>query len=440
MNEPSFEILFSYLPSNMSSTFNKRPQICVSLKQKDTLISISRAMLFIDDVETIPIIEKDIISYTPLLDMFYGKHSIKASIWDADGNIYRCSWFFWIEDDILQYKFYYGVPHAHTSYSDGNSTPTEAYEYARSNGVNFLIITDHLGKLIKSNINDEEKILYEDKLYSKWEMLNIEESIINKKYTDFLALIGFEAKIKDFGDMNVINSTNIPDKRRMTLEEFYNWLSIQEDILIVAINHPTRSSEELPYSSKIDTFINLIEVGNGSPPHKYRRSEAAYFKLLDDGWHIGAINGQDNHTNNWGIPNNLTVIIADKLNIDSVIDALNLRRVYSTETRTLKFTVQANGYWMGSIIDLKKNDMLNLKIIAEDTVNPISKIQIISSGGNILQEKLFQDTIKAEWDLLLPVKLESSWYVVKVFHSNELVSLSSPIFVQTIPNIYENMV
>ncbi|GIM29534.1 hypothetical protein CPJCM30710_22000 [Clostridium polyendosporum] len=439
MNEFNSKILFNYLPSNMSSTFNKRPQICVSIKQKGVLISISKAVLFIDDVEIIPIIKKDIISYTPSLDMPYGKHYIKVSIWDTNRNIYEYSWFFWIENNTSQYNFYYGVPHAHTSYSDGNNTPTEAYEYARDNGIDFLIVTDHLGKLIKSNINNDEKILYEGKLYPKWEMLKIEEDAINKKYTNFLALIGFEANIENFGHMNIINSSSIPNKRKMTVEEFYTWLCIQEDILIVAINHPKLPSEELPYSSKIDAFVNLIEVGNGSPPHKYRRSEEAYFKTLDDGWHIGAINGQDNHTDNWGIPNNLTVIIADKLNIDSVISALNLRRVYSTETRTLKLTVQANGYWMGSIIDLKENEILNFKITAEDAVNPISKIQIISNGGNILQEKLFDNAIKVEWDLLLPVKIESSWYVVKVFHSNELISLSSPVFVQAIPNIYENI-
>ena len=40
-------------------------------------------------------------------------------------------------------KFYYGIPHSHTSLSTGKSSPYESLEHARSNGLDFLIITDH---------------------------------------------------------------------------------------------------------------------------------------------------------------------------------------------------------------------------------------------------------------------------------------------------------
>jgi hypothetical protein len=333
-----------------------------------------------------------------------------------------------IENSNILYNFYYGVPHAHTSYSDGSGTPSEAYEYARNTGLDFLIITEHLGSLIRSNNNDNKKIIYNKKMYSKWEMLKIEADTINNKYIDFLALTGFEAKLCDYGDMNVIGSISIPDINRMTLEELYEWLCTEAGV-IVSINHPRRTAEELTYFSEIDDFIRLIEVGNGSPPHKYRRSENSYFKLLDKGWHTGAINGQDNHADNWGALNNLTVVIAESLNENSILDALKLRRVYSTESRTLKLTVTANDHWMGSFLNLCKNDLLNFKIIAEDSVNYITKIEIISNGGNTLKEELFKNVNRAEWNLSLPVQTQYSWYVVKVLHTNKLMGLSSPIFV-----------
>lgn len=425
------QVSFNCIPSNMSSIFSKTPEIYVSLKKEEAYIDLSKGKLFIDNKEIIPKVQKYSISYISLLELPYGEHHVKVLLWDIYDTFYEYDWCFFIENPNTQYNFYYGVPHAHTSYSDGIGTPTEAYEYAKNNGLDFLIITDHLGRILKSELYDDKKLLYEEKLYSKWEMLKIEADKINKKYSNFLALIGFEAKIKDYGDMNVISNINIPDKRRMTLNELYNWL-INEDAAIVSINHPRRNTETIPYSSKMNNFIKLIEVGNGSPPHKYRRSLDCYFDALANSWHIGAINGQDNHIANWGTPNNLTVIIADSLNLYSILNALKLRRVYSTESRTLKLTVSANNHQMGSILDLGKNDLLNLRIIAEDEVNSISKIEIISNSEDYPKEKLFENSSKAEWNISLSISIKSLWYVVKVIHTNKLIGLSSPIFTRTI--------
>lgn len=370
------QLYFNCIPSNMSSIFSKIPEIYVSLKKEEAYIGLSKGKLFIDNKEIIPIVQKYSIRYISLLELPYGEHHVKVLLWDIYDTFYE-------------------------------------------------------GKLIKSEFYDDKKLLYEEKLYSKWEMLKIEADKINKKYSDFLALTGFEAKIKDYGDMNVISNINIPDKRRMSLNELYTWL-VNEDVAIVSINHPRRNTETIPYSSKMNDFIKLIEVGNGSPPHKYRRSLDCYFDALANSWHIGAINGQDNHIANWGTSNNLTVIIADGLNLYSILNALKLRRVYSTESRTLKLTVSANNHRMGSILDLGKNDLLNLKIIAEDEVNSISKIEIISNSEDYPKEKLFENSSKAEWNISLSISIKTSWYVVKVIHTNKLIGLSSPIFTRTI--------
>lgn len=50
-------------------------------------------------------------------------------------------------DDL---NFYYGIPHAHCNFSTGHGTPIEAFDYARHNGLNFLILTDHNNHLTKT--------------------------------------------------------------------------------------------------------------------------------------------------------------------------------------------------------------------------------------------------------------------------------------------------
>lgn len=330
----------------------------------------------------------------------------------------------------VQYNFYYGIPHAHTGYSDGEGTALEAYEYARNNGLDFLIVTDHLGSLSNSEYNIGEKILYKGRVYSKWEITKIEASKINKKYNDFLALVGFEMNTKIWGHMNVINSSDILHKKTCKdIQNLYGWLCNQQNI-ILSINHPFNTSKKLQDFIRFNKLVNLIEVGNGSPPFEYRRFEDYYFNALDCGWYVGAMNGQDNHLKNWGDPDNITVVIAENLNTDSIITAMKLRRVYSTESRTLKLTVKGNNQWMGSILRLHKKDKLQLQIIAEDKSTPISKIQIISNGGVILKEKKLKDSNRAEWDLSIKNTKKFSWYVIKVIHSNGKCGIASPIFVR----------
>lgn len=53
-------------------------------------------------------------------------------------------------------RFYYGIPHSHTSLSTGKSNPYESLEHARSNGLDFLIITDH-NKYLSETIKEKNK-------------------------------------------------------------------------------------------------------------------------------------------------------------------------------------------------------------------------------------------------------------------------------------------
>ncbi len=77
--------------------------------------------------------------------------------------------------DIDVLNFYYGIPHAHCGFSTGYGTPVEAFNYARHNGLNFLILTDHNNYLTKNvRIKDHE--------ISKWDAANYLALRYNKKH------------------------------------------------------------------------------------------------------------------------------------------------------------------------------------------------------------------------------------------------------------------
>lgn len=428
-------VIFYFTPGNFTATCKKRPYICAYIKQGKELLNFDTAKLYLDGKEIECSLDSDSISCFPKESLNTGTHIVKLIIKDKEGIPQEFSWSFFVEDELEEYNFYYGIPHAHTSYSDGEGTPSEAYEKAKANGLNFLIITDHQSKLARGKYNYDGSILITGAPHPKWEMLKLEACAINKKYSDFSALYGFELSTKFWGHINIINSKTIIEKKPESLNSLYKWLTTEDGILL-SINHPHRSPKTLPFTNNFDNFVNLYEVGNGSTTRVYTRTEENYYNALDNGWHIAAINGQDNHSSDWGDSTNVTAVIAKNLSVNSILNAIKLRRIYSTESRSLKLVVKGNNHWMGSVLTMSKGGKLNLHIKAEDTNSPIEKIQVITNGGKVLRERLAQNRSLVHWDLSITEDNDYSWYVVKVIHADGKLGISSALFIQRIGDIY----
>lgn len=335
-----------------------------------------------------------------------------------------------------KYNFYYGIPHAHTSYSDGLGLPIDAFEYARSKKLNFLFTADHSnfldGVKHKNFEYDKGNRQYIEKVGSQWFCTGLDSELTNNKYSDFVAIRGFEMRWFAGGHMSILNSQNYLNgkKQQLKSDDLTNWLMSQNNI-VAAINHPGRSFKPIDHNLELNKVLRLIEVGNGSFPRKYLRCESYYYRLLDLGWQLGAINGQDNHINNWGDGDNLTVILAERLSKDSLIEAMKSMRTYSTETRGLRLIFKANELWMGSILKVNTGSLIYFNIIAEDDSTAIEKIQLISNGGNIIGESKYYNQSCVNWNPCLITNKKETWYIVKVIHSNGKYGISSPIFVKT---------
>lgn len=425
------------MPPNMTSTFNTSPEISAVITCNSVLLDFSKTKLYVDG-EDVPCIKTDnLIHYIQPSELSFGEHTVKIVIRDIYDNVYQKEWFFVIQKKHVEYNFYYGIPHAHTCYSDGKGRPLDAFEYAKKKGLHFLFVSDHsnfLDGASHSNYEyDSASKQYMEKEGSQWHSTRKEAEFINSKYDSFSALRGFEMRWYFGGHINIINSPNYLNGKKQLLNprELSKWMISQGEI-VSAINHPGRSFRMKQYIPEMDKLLNLIEVGNGAYPRPYIRTEDCYYRMLDMGWHLGAINGQDNHLDNWGDGDNLTVILAESLGTEELISAMKNRRTYSTETRTLKLKYKINNYWMGSVIHAARGDMLHFEISAEDEDNRIDKLQIITNGGKQVFEKTFGGEACIEWNFDLYVQAENPWYVVKVIHSNNKYGISSPVFVNTV--------
>lgn len=320
----------------------------------------------------------------------------------------------------VSFKYYYGIPHAHTAFSTGRGTPLEAYSYAKKNNLNFLSITDHNSYLNKN-------FYINDKRISKWTTTQYMKEKFRKKNDSLIPLVGFETKTTPYGDLNIINSNTFFTGVINNINLLVLWMINNPDSFIT-INHPHKTIELLDYNEVLNKIITSIEVGNGSFPSKYTRHDKYYYSLLDKGWKLGAINGQDNHKLNFGDSDNLTALIAPSLSLNNIIDAFRRRRTYSTESRSLKLNFKINNTYMGAILpaDSKK---LNFSILADDPLIKINEIHIVTNKGNIVNKICDIHLNHIKYLYSHERKENETWYIIKIFQDNHRIAISSPIFI-----------
>lgn len=319
-------------------------------------------------------------------------------------------------------RFYYGIPHSHTSLSTGKSTPIEALEHARSRGLDFLIITDH-NKYLSENITEKNKEI------SKWTYLNKCINKFNKKHSDFLALPGFEAKSTPLGHLNIICPNTFFTGIVSDMNYLLLWL-INDHTALFSINHPKNSiSKKIEFTPLLDKLLCSIEVGNGIPPNNYTRYDSQFFSLLDKGFKIGAINSQDNHKLNYGDSENLTCVVSHKLDKNTFLSALKNRHIFSTESKTLKMLFSLNSTFMGGTAIIDQSSKINLYLQVEDNLNKISKIQFLTNKGKIIKEIDDINLYDVKYIFEKDISLDETWFVAKVFLNDDREAMSSPIFV-----------
>lgn len=326
-----------------------------------------------------------------------------------------------IEFNIKNLKFYYGIPHAHSGFSTGSGTPIEAFDYARHNGLNFLILTDHNNYLIK-------KVKIKGNEFTKWDATKYLSYKYNKKHDSFLSIIGFESKTNPFGDMNIVNSDTFFTGTVNNFQLLLLWILNNPDAFI-SINHPHKEIQYLDYNPLLNKLITCIEVGNGSYPNRYTRYDRYYYYLLDKGWKLGAINAQDNHRMNFGDTENLTCILASTLTSTSLIDAFRNHRTYSTESRSLMMYFTINDTFMGDTLS-KNITSLQFSIYVEDVNYLIKEIQIISHNGTIIKKIVDLNLHKIRYIYKHTPQQHETWFIIKVLLDKNKIAVSSPIFRQ----------
>ena len=250
------------------------------------------------------------------------------------------------------YNTYFGFLHAHTKYSDGKGTPSEAYAYARDiAGLDFFAVTDH-GEMLDWWPWETE-----------WKTIKKAADSANRP-GEFVALWGFEWSNPLLGHVNVINTQDFTDAiSDFRLGTLYNWIA-DRPAAFARFNHPgdfnSLGSEFYHMKLYPQTVSQIVgmETWNGKnsfDQYYYDGGWESDYSYIDEGnrggWRLGALGAEDNHDKNWGTETSFaTAVLATDLTRDAIVDAYTARRFYATEDRNLYLDLRCQGYPMGSQI------------------------------------------------------------------------------------------
>ena len=322
--------------------------------------------------------------------------------------------------DQSKIRYYYGIPHCHSNYSTGRGTPMDAYEEAHKCRLDYLFITDHNDFLINT-------ISVKDRTFSRWDAVNYFANKSRKNCESLIPIVGFECK-SDVGHFNIINSNTYFTGQINNFKLLVLWMMNNPNAFI-SINHPHKEIYQLQYNEILNKLITSVEVFNGNSASKYTRHDKQYYHLLDQGWKLGAINGQDNHRINFNENSNLTAYVGNELSKRALVDAFRKHRTYSTESNTLKLHFTVNNVFMGDTL-YGENNKLKFSIFAEDIREKINEIQIITNKGAIVK-KIEDIEINSIKYLYEQTRVEGeTWYLIKVLQAGNKVAISSPVFLQ----------
>ena len=425
-------------PSNAQQYIISKPTIRASFYDEGKIdLKSIKFLVNYKDVTKNCKIEKNHIIYKPKNKLKRGTQIVELFISDKSGNKTKCEWHFTVGSP--NYKHYYGLIHSHTSNSDGHGSFEDAYYNAKFKAkLDFFAITEH------SNMLDHDTNVTLDNANLSYKWRNLDN--VSNDYTsngNFLAIKGFEMSYpfqnikKPIGHINIFNTDGFVSTNDSiyanNLDNFYKEIS-KYDNLIGQFNHPCNlfgNFNDFKYSSDADSVISLIEVCNGYQ-REIKKNKIAfdeYQKALDLGWHLAPTANQDNHKTDWGNANEFrTVVLCTDLNKNSFYDSLKNMRVYATQDKNLKIDYNINEHIMGSTLKNTSNLYFNISVVDNDKKDKIQKIEVITNNGKVAAYKNFNSNL-AKLDLKL-ITLKDSFYYVKIYQSNNKVSVTAPIWVE----------
>lgn len=352
---------------------------------------------------------------------------------------------FVVASPVFGEEVFYGLLHAHTSYSDGSGTPTQAYRKAKGRTVDFFAVTPHNHARAEGFAKDRKDgllIATNHDLYNAAEPFGIAghsgrfKSVIRaaKDQTSdtFVALYGQEfSTISSGNHANVFGIDEVLTVGDGAYRDLYVLLAELEragsPAAVVQLNHPNVQADFFYAGSKAserrkmfndygfddlgfefeelvrasDRYVSLIEVLSGPSAtkdkkfasHSYKDHGNDYYYYLTQGFHISPSVGHDNHYKHWGDKSPARMgVVADSLTREDLYEAMRENRTFATEDSDLNVSISINGTAMGGVESVDAGDDLIIVTTVSDPSDSGESYEVTLIYGTVEPQDL--DTLE----------------------------------------------
>jgi hypothetical protein len=238
------------------------------------------------------------------------------------------------------------------------------------------------------------------------------------------------------GHYCVMNTTEfVSAVEKTTVSAFYDWLERHPEA-VVTFNHPgsydylgiefnhfrLRSSliDRLVANEVMHRSFEDYDGNYGGGPYTY------FDEALLAGWRVGSAQAQDNHSKDYGIRNGTrTVVFAEELTVEGLLDAYRARRIYASEDQDLDLTFStADGHEMGSVLD---RGARSFRVGLDDPgVEVFKRIDVYENGEVTHTEEI--STTSGTWSFDVPAADHDRFFYVRVQQEDGDRAQSSPIW------------
>ncbi len=312
---------------------------------------------------------------------------------------------------------FYGTLHAHTTFSDGVGTPSQAFAYARDvAGIDVLCLSEHTHQITDANYSILRTIA---------DGYTIDGS--------FVAIAGQEVGLLSaFGHLNVYDGPTRVQTASGDLDGAYAF--VDSFGLAASFCHPAdwngTNFDNFRYVAGADSTLGGLAILSGDgPPY-----ELAFETALGRTWHVGTIGDQDVHIARWGDYTNpsgdilLTGFAVDELTRAAVLAAVKGRATYAFEESPpgdrIAFSLAADGAPMGSELETGAQIQFAVRAVSPTA---IARVELLRDG--FVAQAVEPGTLAVVWDLADAPAAGPHIYRVRLTQADGDRLWSSPVWV-----------
>ncbi len=326
------------------------------------------------------------------------------------------------------FNVYYGHLHNHYKELDPTCLAEKGYIYGRDTSkLDFLGLSEH--DFVMDAMDWDSAIA----MAEKYNQDNV-----------FVAFWGYEWSHSDYGHVTVIGTKKCSPRwfgRTDRLVELLTWLDENEGYGF--LNHPgtiDNTSLEFDHFNGVpsDRILGIELWNTNNLFSKYYYNDGYYkndsnLSYIDEantrGWRLGASGSEDNHHGTWGKSNYRLAILSPVLTRTALMDAMKLRRFYSTLDKNLALSFQINGNEMGSQVPI---GAITIRVQAKDMDNErFSKVRLYKNGIKIDSAIVDTAIVDVQFDKNATCK---DYFYAIVTQKDGDEAISSPIWMTTVGN------